>query len=79
LTEALVVIPLQEEIEVFQQFCAEQSIQFESSKIGKLMVTVFPDLEIVLACGGLGKTQFAIQTGSLGFRVTGPYVVYSDF
>ena len=74
MTETLVVIPLQEEMKVFQQFCAEQSIQFESSRIGKLVVTLFPDLEIVLACGGLGKTQFAIQTqylldSYLGFDV----------
>ncbi len=63
--KTLVVIPLSEEMTPFLELCTAHDVRFEAAMIGKLAVTRCPDLEITLACGGLGKTQFAIQVQHL--------------
>lgn len=63
--ETLTVIPIQAEFEFFLQGCSEQGWQAEMDKIGKLPVARLPKLGLILAQGGLGKTQFAVQTQHL--------------
>jgi hypothetical protein len=57
----LVVTPIAEEIHCFLQSCAEHGIRAETVVVGKLPVTHFPALGILVAQGGLGKAQFAVQ------------------
>jgi adenosylhomocysteine nucleosidase len=61
----LVVTPIAEEVNCFLRSCAEQGIRSETMVIGKLPVTHFPALGLIVAQGGLGKVQFAIQTQHL--------------
>lgn len=61
----LVVMPIVEEIHCFLQSCAEHGIRAETMVVGKLPVTHFPALGILVAQGGLGKAQFAVQTQHL--------------
>ena len=63
--QILIVTPLQTEADFFRQACIEQGFQAETTKVGKLPVTQFPELGITLGVGGLGKTQFAVQTQHL--------------
>jgi adenosylhomocysteine nucleosidase len=61
----LLVIPTQKEYAFFLESCLNREIQAEDLIIGKLPVMRFPDLDLVLSQGGLGKVQFAIHTGHL--------------
>ncbi len=63
--KSLAVTPIQEEFDYFVQGCTELGFGAEASIIGRLPVMQVPDLNITLACGGLGKVQFAIQTQHL--------------
>ena len=63
--KTLIVFPLQTEIDRFLQACAEQGYAAEVFTIGKLSATHIPSLGLLLAQGGLGKTQFALQTQHL--------------
>ena len=61
----LTVIPIQAEFDFFLQGCVEQGIDAETSMLGKLSVAHLPVLGLIVAQGGLGKTQFAVQTQHL--------------
>ena len=61
----LTVIPTQIELDVFLETCREQGYNSETVVTGRLSVAYFPGLETAVALGGLGKTQFAIQTQHL--------------
>ncbi|MCC6166031.1 MAG: 5'-methylthioadenosine/S-adenosylhomocysteine nucleosidase [Caldilineaceae bacterium] len=61
----LVVIPTAKEIACFLQSCAGQGIRAESTVVGKLSVTLFPELNMGVALAGLGKAQSAVQTQHL--------------
>ena len=61
----LVVTPIAAEVNCFLQSCAEQGIRSETMVLGKLPVTHFPALGVIVAQGGLGKAQFAVQTQHL--------------
>jgi adenosylhomocysteine nucleosidase len=61
----LIIIPTQRELDCFLEACLEQGYQAETALTGKLLITHFPALEIAVAFGGLGKTQFAVQTQHL--------------
>lgn len=61
----LTVLPIQSEFDFFLQGCIEQGWQAEMSRLGKLPVAQLPRLGLILAQGGLGKTQFAVQTQHL--------------
>lgn len=63
--KTLVIVPLQEECDSLLQGCIQREFQHEAARIGKLPVVRLPDLNITLACGGLGKAQFALQTQHL--------------
>ncbi len=63
--KTLIVMPLPEEMAPFMELCAAKSIRLEAATIGKLDVTHCPDLDLTVANGGLGKTQFAIQVQHL--------------
>lgn len=61
----LVVTPIQAEIDFFLQGCAAQGIASTTVTIGRLPVVQFPALDMFVTLGGLGKTQFAVQTQHL--------------
>ncbi len=61
----LIVIPIQEEIDVFLQGCTELGFPAEASRLGRLPVVQWHDQGVTVAHGGLGKVQFAIQTQHL--------------
>ena len=61
----LTVIPMQEELDFFVQGCTEQRLAVETSKLGRMPITYLSGLGLTLAQGGLGKTQFAVQTQHL--------------
>ena len=63
--EILVIIPTQKEFDFFLQGCQECGFQAEYSMLGRLPAVRFPDLDVTLSCGGLGKVQFAVQTRHL--------------
>jgi adenosylhomocysteine nucleosidase len=61
----LAVIPTQAERNLFSQACHDLGYQAEAGLMGRLSTTYFPALELTVACGGLGKAQFAVQTQHL--------------
>ena len=61
----LVMIPVQQEYQLFLESCSAHGIRAETSTIGRLPVLRFPDLDMTVSRGGLGKVQFAIQTQHL--------------
>ena len=61
----LTVIPMQVELDFFVQGCTEQRLAVETSKLGRMPITYLSGLGLTLAQGGLGKTQFAVQTQHL--------------
>jgi adenosylhomocysteine nucleosidase len=61
----LVVTPLQEEYNDLFDSLSSLGLDSHKDKIGKLEVRHFPELNIILARGGHGKTQFGIQTQHL--------------
>lgn len=58
----LVITPIQSEFHYLRQSCAKQGVKAIETKIGRLSVLYFPELTMYVALGGLGKTQFAVQT-----------------
>ncbi|MCP4426720.1 MAG: 5'-methylthioadenosine/S-adenosylhomocysteine nucleosidase [Chloroflexi bacterium] len=61
----LVITPLQQELDFLLQGCVKRGFQSEETAVGKLPVVQIPDLGLTLTRGGLGKTQFAVQTQHL--------------
>jgi hypothetical protein len=61
----LTMIPIQTELDFLVQAWAEKGFQRQNSIIGRLPVVHLPELDVTLACGGLGKVQFAVQTQHL--------------
>lgn len=61
----LIIFPLQKELAAFLQGCVQRGYTYETTQIGKLLAIQLPNLGITLACGGLGKAQFALQTQHL--------------
>lgn len=58
----LIVTPLQEEYNDLYDSLSALRLESRQDKIGKLDVHRFPELNVTLARGGHGKTQFGIQT-----------------
>ncbi len=56
---------MKEELDLLLHSCTTTGLPAESAMIGKLPVVQLTDLGIVLAQGGLGKVQFAVQTQHL--------------
>jgi len=63
--KTLIVTPLQQELDAFAASCTRLGLRTEKSTIGWLSVIRLPELDITLARGGTGKTQFAVQTQHL--------------
>ena len=61
----LIITPMKEELDFLLQSCTKRGFHAESAMIGRLPVVQLPDLRVTLACGGLGKVQFAVQTQHL--------------
>src|ERR1051325_10615179 len=61
----LVVTPLQEEYSELYYSLSALDLKSEAEKIGRLDVHCFPEINLTLARGGHGKTQFGIQTQHL--------------
>jgi adenosylhomocysteine nucleosidase len=61
----LIVIPTEIEYEAFVVGCTQQRLVFEDRLVGRLAVKHCPALGMILARGGLGKVQFAVQTQHL--------------
>ena len=59
------MIPTQQEYHLFLDSCTKQAFRAEHATIGRLPIVRFPELDITLSLGGLGKVQFAIQTQHL--------------
>lgn len=63
--KTLIVTPLQQELDAFAASSTRLGLRTEKSTIGWLSVVRLPELDITLARGGTGKTQFAVQTQHL--------------
>ena len=61
----LLIIPTQKEHDYFLESCIEQGFSAEKSRIGRISVVRFPDLDVTLSLGGLGKVMFAVHTQHL--------------
>jgi len=61
----LTMAPMQAELDFLLQAWAEKGFQRQNSIMGRLPVVHLPELDVTLACGGLGKVQFAVQTQHL--------------
>jgi adenosylhomocysteine nucleosidase len=62
LYNVLIITPLKEEYDGLLKSLVSHNLNSKPEKIGKLDVHRFPELNVTLACGGHGKTQFGIQT-----------------
>src|SRR5512141_2551584 len=58
----LIVTPLKEEYADLYKSLSSLKLKSEPGRIGKLDVHRFPKINVTLARGGHGKTQFGIQT-----------------
>jgi adenosylhomocysteine nucleosidase len=63
--KALVVFPLQEELDFFLAHCRKRGLEWSPSQIGRLAVFKAKSLALTVARGGTGKAQFALQTQHL--------------
>jgi len=61
----LIMTPLQRECDFFIKGCAACGFASENGENGRLAVRRLPELNISVACGGVGKVQFAVQTQHL--------------
>jgi adenosylhomocysteine nucleosidase len=61
----LAMVPIQAELDFLLQAWAEKGFQTRHSIMGRLPVVHLPELDVTLACGGLGKVQLAVQTQHL--------------
>ena len=61
----LVVTPLQKEYDGLYHSLSALDLKSHTERIGKLDVHYFPEINLTLALGGHGKTQFGIQTQHL--------------
>jgi len=62
MTNIIIITPLQEEYTNLHDSLSALGLDSHPDKIGKLGVHHFPALNVTLARGGHGKTQFGIQT-----------------
>jgi hypothetical protein len=60
--QALIMVPLQEEMALLRQACTAHGLATADATVGQLVAMRVPALGLTVAPGGLGKVQFAIQT-----------------
>jgi adenosylhomocysteine nucleosidase len=63
--QILVITPLQEEYRDLYHSLSALGLKSHTERIGKLDVHCFPEINVTLALGGHGKTQFGIQAQHL--------------
>ena len=61
----LIVTPIQEELDFLSAYLTQENYKVQKRVIGSLSTLEFPELDLILAQGGLGKTQFGLQTQHL--------------
>jgi len=61
----LAVTPTQKEFNFLLRGCEILGFKAQNLQLGRIPVAQLPDLGITLACGGVGKAQFAVQTQHL--------------
>jgi adenosylhomocysteine nucleosidase len=61
----LFVAPLHKELEFFTQVLRDQGYSASAAPIGRIAALHFPALDLAVAHGGHGKTQFGVQTQHL--------------
>ena len=61
----LVVVPIDPEFEAMAAVLGEMGYAGEERAVGRLTATEFADGRLIVARGGLGKTQFGVQTRHL--------------
>ena len=61
----LVVAPLQDEAESICRRLAEKGIPWNPGQAGTLTCSLMPSLDMIVAVGGVGKAQFALQAQHL--------------
>ena len=65
MSQLLIVTPLQEEYSNLYDSLSALGFESQAERIGRLDVHCFPKINVTLARGGHGKTQFGIQTQHL--------------
>ena len=61
----LIVLPLQAEIDLLSEALRTHGLGLERAQVGRLPVTIVPEMGATLARGGHGKAQFALHTRHL--------------
>jgi adenosylhomocysteine nucleosidase len=74
-TKYLVITPMREERAHFASRCSEFGYRSRETTAGLLPILEFPELNLILAEGGTGKVQFAVQTQHLLESDMGPDLV----
>lgn len=73
--KTLVITPMREELNHFARCCSESGYRSLDAVTGRLSILDFPELNLILARGGTGKVQFAVQTQHLLESGIGPDLV----
>ena len=73
--KTLVITPMREELAHFAQSCRKSGYRSRDAVAGRLSILDFPELNLILARGGTGKVQFAVQTQHLLESGIGPDLV----
>jgi adenosylhomocysteine nucleosidase len=60
--KTLAMIPTREETETFLHSCVEHKLEPLDVNVGRLPGVRFPEIDLTVVRGGLGKVQFAVQT-----------------
>lgn len=71
----LIVIPLPQEFDALAGGLRGRGWRAEARQPGRLPTQFFPELDLILARGGVGKAQFAVQTQHLIERAKGVRLV----
>ena len=58
----LIATPLQEEMDGLVQTWQDFDIRSEEARVGRMPIIQLEALGLIVACGGTGKAQFALQT-----------------
>jgi len=61
----LVVTPISGELDLLSRYLVKNGFHAYNEVAGRLSTIEFPDLNLILAPGGLGKVQFGLQTQHL--------------
>jgi adenosylhomocysteine nucleosidase len=61
----LVVTPISKELKYLSAYLVKNGFRAYNRMTGRLLTIEFPDLDLILAQGGLGKAQFGLQTQHL--------------